>query len=300
MIELLLVVTLVFLLLSVLLPSVYAARARARQTECLANLRTLATASIAYSAEDRGASVLPAHPWADHNTRYDDGIYDFGGADGAVDAFGGRLAAGGIQASPTRPLNPFLSLTGGMGPGSRVFRCPLDTGFDPQVGYDWKIWDESLRRRSAFHTVGTSYWGNAVRAYGPRDISGQRHMYSFGVFLRSYSRIPSPAETVLYYEMPTIFNLMQLRDERDRLTFRSHGVAGWHTAGPRFWIVYCDGHAGPVDLPAGWLPGNNARAGNLRGRAVRFDCFPDPPILDAPLGIPAGVDSGGSLQGDQP
>jgi type II secretory pathway pseudopilin PulG len=52
LVELLIVVAIIGLLTAVSLPGLGAARARSQRVTCLANLRSLAIASTAYSAED--------------------------------------------------------------------------------------------------------------------------------------------------------------------------------------------------------------------------------------------------------
>lgn len=279
LLELLLVVALVALLAGILLPSLHGARAESRRARCLANMHSLSTASSAYCAESSRDTLLPVHGAADQNPRQDDGFYDYGGADGAVDVWAGRCAPAGIQSAQTRPLNKTLGLWSSARRDYEVFRCPDDQEFDPPVDYaGWPIWDSSFRRRSAFNNVGTSYWGNAVRTKGAR---GQT--LSFGPFLRQLTRIPAPGLTVLYMEMPALFNLARLNGAEEQPVFRSIGINGWHSRTPRFNYAFCDGHTASETLPAGWLSDPSTRQPELRAGALRFDCLPDPPVLDLPV-----------------
>jgi prepilin-type processing-associated H-X9-DG protein len=285
LVEVLIVVAIIGLLTAVSLPGLGAVRARSLRVTCLANLRSLAIASTAYSAEDSHSLLLPVHPAADRMIPHCDGFYDYGGADGAGDVWQGRVGPGGIQCADTRPLNAVLGLDGGQGRPYDVFRCPADHGFDPRADYpDWIVWDPSLRRRSAFETVGTSYWGNAVK--GDRRGSDQsgRVTFSFGVFLRPVQRVPAPGEVVLYMEMPALFNMLLLGPSKLGVSYLSLGVDGWHESGPKFNFAFCDGHGATHRVPAGWLPdGRVSWDYKLRESGVRFDCYPDPPIIDLPV-----------------
>jgi len=273
-------------LIGLALPALHRARATNRRLLCLANLRSLATASLAYVAEDGEGLVLPAHPTADSNPLHDDGCFDFGGADGADDAWGGgRVGPDSLRAARTRPLNRLLWPTVDSSHGFAVYRCPADTLFDVPVDYsDWVIWEATLRRRSAFATVGTSYWGNAIKGAALAGGSADGPVVSIGPYLRALARIPAPADTALYLEMPALFNLYFVPAESGG-RIGSLGIAGWHEPAPLFGLAFCDGHAGFVALPAGWLSDSpDGGPVSVRHGVVRFDCFPDPPIVDRPVG----------------
>ncbi len=164
LIELLLVISVLSLLIGLLAPALASARRESRRVRCLANLRSLAAGSAAYSTDDPRDLLLPVHPTADRNTLYDDGFFDFGGASGAGDLWGGRVGPNSERAAATRPLNRVLGLLGGASSFAPLFHCPSDAGHDAPADYaHWIVWDDSFRRRSLFASVGTSYWGNACK-----------------------------------------------------------------------------------------------------------------------------------------
>lgn len=297
LIELLVVIGVILLLVGLTTPALHKARSKAAKVECLSHLHSLASASASYSVEDSRSLLLPAHSTADENVTYDDGFFDYGGASGADDAWGGgRVGPSSNRAANTRPLNRLLGLDGETASDYDVFRCGADEFFDPPVIYeeDWSVWEDTLRQRSAFETVGASYWGNAVKGTLAPPSDDDQPVFSFGVYLRGASRIRYPSETVLYMEMPALFNMAMLSGD-DGVVFTSLGLPGWHDSSPRFNFAFCDGHAADALLPAGWMsePPPIGEAGELRGTGIRFDCFPDRPILDKPA--PRARDAGAKV-----
>jgi prepilin-type N-terminal cleavage/methylation domain-containing protein len=283
LVELLAVIAIVGLLTSLIVPGLQNGRREAARVHCLSNLRSIASASLSYSVDDPHSLPLPAHPTADRNTIYDDGYFDFGGASGSSDMWNGmRVGPRSRRTADTRPLNRWLGLTGQSDGDYAVFACPADERFDPPANYvDWVVWEPRFRDESASTLVGTSYWGNACKGrysaagkYGPT--------VSISPWLRPVTRIPYPSQTVLYMEMPVAFNLTySLRAEGVRFGFR--GLAGWHGGDPpRFNLALCDGSAKTMALPAGVLLGTDPGEHALRVSTVRFDCYPDRPIVDLP------------------
>jgi len=282
--ELLVVIAIVVVLLALGAAGAHNARAESARAHCLANLRGIASASLAYSMEDSRGFLLPIHPTADHNRVYDDGFFDFGGGSGTKAMWDGtRVGPDSQREAHTRPLNRWVGITGAQDSDYAVFRCSADNGFNPPLLYEgWDMWEDRFRDESAFGLVGTSYWGNACKvAFGPDGETGP--MVSISPWLRPATRVPDTSRTVLYMEMPVGFNLSYLRFEGGvRMAFQ--GVAGWHAGDPpRFNLAFCDASAATVGLRGGWLPGAGEGEHVLRPGTVRFDCYPDPPIPDPPV-----------------
>ena len=71
LIELLVVIAIISLLASILLPSLKRAKTLAKRTVCLCNLRTIATASVAYAVDNKGAFAPRYQAWNPHHVQVD-------------------------------------------------------------------------------------------------------------------------------------------------------------------------------------------------------------------------------------
>lgn len=288
LLELLVVIAILGALIGLIVPALSSARRQAKRTACLANLHSLSGAATAYAADDPRGTLIPVHPIADRNPRHDEGFFDYGGATGARNVWGGtRFGPSSERTSDSRPLNRvlFSSTPSAKDTAWRLFRCPADEGLTG-AGGDPLIWDPNMSSQSMFDSVGTSYMGNAYRARTPGGRGQPPRMRSIGPFLRSAGQIPVPGSTVLLCEAVMWYNPTMPVGIDGAVGWR--GLPGWHEDGPRYNTMFADAHAEFVYAPAGGLVGGSdptkARV-YLRGRGFRFDTFPAPPIEDPPAAI---------------
>ena len=120
LVELLVVIAIIALLISILLPSLAAAREQAKKAKCLANLRDLQAAGFAYAGEDQHENLIPVHEnvMVNEGTSYISGSRrSWGGKAGSSDYADGFYATGYNQSHlgfgpAKRPLNKYLYRTG--------------------------------------------------------------------------------------------------------------------------------------------------------------------------------------------
>lgn len=207
LIELLVVIAIIALLISILLPSLEAARRQSKQSACLSHIKNIATSSRVYEADDPQGWGIPVHPLqyqqcpeqrvnpnAICSTSLYIGAYEWGGKSGVGrDCF--------VTGSPGDPLNSKYGTKAGFGPASRpmneilypggfkdnllggkfdriggqadttleleIFKCPGDDG--PPRGAHCPDWVRNTQRSSYDH-FGNSYAANVfmvMRQGGP-------------------------------------------------------------------------------------------------------------------------------------
>jgi len=221
LLELLVVIAIIALLIAILLPSLEAARRQAKKAACLSNLKSIASSSRVYEADDPQGWGIPVHPLQyqqDPDNPTYVGAYEWGGKSGiGQDDF--------FDGNPGKPLNSKYGTKVGFGPATRpmneiifgtpftdfnkptfnrfgaeqdyqleldVFHCPGDNG-PPRGGHcaDWVNKSE----RSSYDHFGNSYAANIFMTAN----SGGGEMCSNSPYLRPITRVPTPART-LYYE----------------------------------------------------------------------------------------------------
>ena len=189
LIELLAVIAIIGLLISILLPSLSAARCQSKRTACLALIKSIASTGRVYEADDSSGFGIPVHPLfpdQDPSSPSYIGAYEWGGKSGIgrpgwVDGPSGGETSGltsrfGTKAGfgpSTRPMNTLI-YPGGFKDNLRptwdrtgsetdtkldldAFRCPGDDG--PPRGAHCPDWLANSERSSYDH-FGTSYAAN--------------------------------------------------------------------------------------------------------------------------------------------
>lgn len=294
LIELLVVIAIIALLISILLPSLEAARRQSKLSACLSHIKNIATSSRVYEADDVSGWGIPVHPTygrpqADPNSWFAlankgrfVGAYEWGGKSGVgwSDFAGGADAinsAYGTKAGfgpATRPLNAVLykggfadhSASGTRSVGMRtdteleldLFKCPGDDG--PPRGAHCPDWLRETTRSSYDH-FGNSYAANIFMI----SNSGGGPMHSNSPYLRPTTRVPTPART-LYYEENIGRWAWSCKSELPECDFVGPGVdigptkslRGWHGRDWTYNRAFVDAHA---DTQKIYIPGTEDSEG---------------------------------------
>lgn len=222
LIELLVVVAIIALLISILLPSLSAAREQGKTAKCLNNMSGLAKASNMYASEFNEL-IIPIHQ-AQYNAQF-----AFGGntwwRTGTPFAWGGRTAVepigtfaqmtdpNGGWAVQTRPLNRYmmqgLTEADTQRGATEQYYCPSDTGYPNRP--EWVdiqyLGNAEVYEKTLFNISGNSYRMNTCGVLwlaGTNPVAG----ISAGPWGSKLSKLTEPAKLILYAE--PLFYVMTL------------------------------------------------------------------------------------------
>ncbi|HVP12132.1 MAG TPA: type II secretion system protein [Phycisphaerae bacterium] len=247
LIELLVVIAIMAALISILLPSLSAARHEGTKAKCIANLKQLGSIGASYAADFAETGAMLAVPawWKSVD---DHGFYDYGGGPGEADGRGDAgYSATGMRAPRFRPLNRYLygaSLTDRE--DFSLFQCPGDFGWVEAPFYSTSSWRDQWKTRPFFLSTGTSYRANCARA------SDGKTTWSMSPYFRPVSRIPAAAETLLYSEsihwLARWNTVSASTDPMGGTGTPPATIPGWHGRLGRFNICFVDGHASTINM----------------------------------------------------
>jgi prepilin-type N-terminal cleavage/methylation domain-containing protein/prepilin-type processing-associated H-X9-DG protein len=169
LIELLVVIAIISILASMLLPSLARGKEKARETQCISNLRQIGMATKMLW-DDRG------------------GVMHF--ASGGQDPLPGCLTTNHLLAKD-RNLFPYLK-------NSEVFRCPMDKG---KISEDCHLHPSTTLLPSCWDTRGFSYELNSGVPNG-LPIPSTLKTNTGAIFRHDETWVPDPTRFILWFEPP--------------------------------------------------------------------------------------------------
>lgn len=294
LIELLVVISIIALLISILLPSLTAARQEGIRVKCLANLKTLGEHGGNYLSQDLKGVIHPQSRSGETNW-IGLGGWDFGGNEGS-DKYFNESFGGESLGCATRPFN--IASVGQSLTRDSVFKeyiCPTDSG--EVLSNNWQPSDGIAEDLDAYRQQMAKATGSSYLGDYPLQIGAGNRRLRLGSFMRPHSRFPSAGETLLFYEtrmMQAILSTEEMQDLGWSVTPIS--VPGWHAKLGEFNSVMADGHGQRIRIlergtmfdiqgsfPASQYP---YKAWMARGPGWRFDCMPDEPVQECFQGNP--------------
>lgn len=326
LIELLVVVAIIALLISILLPSLQGAREQAKRAKCLANMKSIAQASVAYASEDQRELLTPIQKMVVSTlhttgftgtfTRMSGGAYpagemairlaiptSFGGRSAQVPA-GGTNAMLDIEDNPlgsdrwqakSRPLNKYV--LGTIDQSDRknleMYKCPSDAGYPLHqfiADAPTEMADVPL-----YDFLGNSYRVNVAGYFWIGGGGGAAGQFSVGVWGKGMSKLVETGKTAMYCE-PIFYNASR----QLAVSPADNALVGWHKQAMTDNVAFADGSARSTraiqmnQWPATLLTQMNVATDNpwyyylRRGDTWRTDTYPTPGSIIV-MRTPAGA-----------
>lgn len=273
LVELLVVMGVLTIVLGIVVPALSDARSESLRSVCQAKLGRIAAAALVYASEDAGETAIPlAHAYP---SRTDDtaqpyvAYYGYGGKSGlGYERSAIRSALGGffLLGAMHRPLNTILfkerfgvpPLATGPRGGPYVnwdrdarldldaYHCPADDAFPGMHHYGWKA-----SGLSSYEYYGTSYVANAHMV----NWTSEPTLRSNSPLARPVSRIPNPADTLLYMENAAHFAFLATNPQLDQsagcwpwVENQYQPAYGWHGEPFHFVSAFVDGHVAWIEM----------------------------------------------------
>ncbi len=239
LIEVLVVVAIIALLVSILIPSLAAAREQARSARCLANLKALGVASTAYINAERDrfcwgrlwgtSGIIASNYFGGKRGKGESGTFDIYKPGGSLDF-----------PAAERPLNRYvIASKAGNASDLHVYECPSDKGVRSR-----SIPLAKPSKATAYEVTGTSYQANViwdVYAYVIENANRERRIQLADSIVRIFQR-KGPSRAILIQEDPCDVALggmfygwpLDLK------------IDTWHGKVNRHNLLFLDGHATPM------------------------------------------------------
>jgi len=259
LIELMVVIAIILLLISILLPSLSAARQEGHRVKCLANLHEQGKFASMNAIDDSRSRLHTPHEISG-SYWVSPGDYDWGGGNGEHQWF--RAGPGDAATPPWKEARgPFMNrlafgliVTGNE--DFSMFKCPGDEGMVHAIDYGPPA---PIYTDSVFAATGNSYQGdlwNLAQKNSTNAVSVPRKevRWRFGAYNRPQNLFADSAKALLFWETRFMQAMASTVEIGSGGEAEGHGgfgtspmnVRGSHGKIGRFNVVFADGHAATI------------------------------------------------------